>query len=267
MEKINIHVLRKGCFLILSMLAFTNIVNAQVKKSDSYEQLWQSFLTPPDSIRVGCYYYWVDEHVDPKGVVADLQWMKDNGITLAFLATDIRNRTRWEKPWEGETFGKNKFQSRLWWKNLRTALKTAGKLGIEMGIFNCPGWSQSGGPWVKPEEAMRNWTPNGIEVCKTKQGNDVMCGPCSDEAEGLEVDKLSKRYVQKHFEAFIGEILRRIPPKDRKTLTTVVVDSWEKGKQNYTDSIYAKFRHRYGYELDYTNPAFRVYGRTDGESP
>ena len=85
MEKINIHVLRKGCFLILSMLAFTNIVNAQVKKSDSYEQLWQSFLTPPDSIRVGCYYYWVDEHVDPKGVVADLQWMKDNGITLAFL--------------------------------------------------------------------------------------------------------------------------------------------------------------------------------------
>ncbi len=98
MEKINIHVLRKGCFLILSMLAFTNIVNAQVKKSDSYEQLWQSFLTPPDSIRVGCYYYWVNEQVDPKGVVADLQWMKDNGITLAFLATDIRNRTRWEKP-------------------------------------------------------------------------------------------------------------------------------------------------------------------------
>ena len=110
MEKINIHVLRKGCFLILSMLAFTNIVNAQVKKSDSYEQLWQSFLTPPDSIRVGCYYYWVDEHVDPKGVVADLQWMKDNDITLAFLATDIRNRTRWEKPWEGETFGKTSFR-------------------------------------------------------------------------------------------------------------------------------------------------------------
>ncbi|MEI3445134.1 MAG: glycosyl hydrolase [Bacteroides thetaiotaomicron] len=22
---------------------------------------------------------------------------------------------------------------------------------IEIGIFNSPGWSQSGGPWVKPE--------------------------------------------------------------------------------------------------------------------
>lgn len=101
---------------------------------------------------------------------------------------------------------------------------------------------------------MRNWTTNGIEICKTKEGTDVMCSPCSPEAQGLEVDKLSKAHVQKHFEAFIGEILRRIPPKDRSTLTTVVVDSWERGKQNYTDSIFSKFRQRYGYELDYTNP-------------
>ena len=236
------------------MLAFTLMAQAQMAYDSLRESLWHAFLTPPDSIRVGCYYYWVDEQVDPKGVKADLRWMKDNGITLAFLATDIRNLTRWDNPWEGQTFGKNKFQSRLWWKNLRTALKTAGELGIEMGLFNCPGWSQSGGPWVKPEEAMRNWTTKGIEICKTKEGTDVMCSPCSPEAQGLEVDKLSKAHVQKHFEAFIGEILRRIPPKDRPTLTTVVVDSWERGKQNYTDSIFSKFRQRYGYELDYTNP-------------
>ena len=219
--------------------------------------LYQSFLTPPDSIRVGCYYYWVNEQVDPKGVRADLQWMKDNGITLAFLATDIRNRTSWENPWAGQTFGKNKYMSRLWWENLRTALKTAGELDIEMGLFNCPGWSQSGGPWIKPEEAMRNWTPDGIKVCQTVRGTDVTNGPCSDEAEGLEVDKLSKAHVKKHFEAFIGEILRRIPAQERKTLTTVVIDSWERGKQNYTDSIYDKFRQHYGYELDYTNDACR----------
>ena len=229
----------------------TFYVSSRQQIEQQRQSLYQSFLTPPDSIRVGCYYYWVNEHVDTKGVVADLQWMKDNGITLAFLATDIRNRTRWENPWEGQVFGKNKFQSKLWWKNLRTALKTAGELDIEMGIFNCPGWSQSGGPWVKPSEAMRNWTPQGIEVCKSKQDTDVVNGPCSPEAEGLEVDKLSKTHVQKHFEAFIGEILRRIPAKDRPTLTTVVIDSWERGKQNYTDSIFAKFRQRYGYDLDY----------------
>lgn len=224
------------------------------------ESLWQSFLTPPDSIKVGCYYYWINERVDPKGVVADLEWMKESGITLAFLATDIRNRVTYDNPWAGQTFGKNKFQSKLWWKNLRTAFKTAGRLGIEMGLFNCPGWSQSGGPWIKPEEAMRNWTPGGIEICKTKEGDNVVCSPCSPEAQGLEVDKLSKTHVKKHFEAFFGEVLRRIPPQDRPTLTTVVVDSWERGKQNYTDSIYVKFRQRYGYNLDYTH----VY---DSQSP
>jgi len=219
------------------------------------QPLRTAFLNPPDSIKVGCYYYWVNERVDPEGVKADLQWMKNNGITLAFLATDIRNRTRWDNPWEGQVFGDCKFQSPLWWENLRTALKTAGELGIEMGIFNCPGWSQSGGPWISSDEAMREWTPDGIRICQTRQGRDVTNGPCSEEAEGLEVDKLSKVHVQKHFESFIGEILRRVPAEERKTLTTVVVDSWERGKQNYTDSIYEKFQQRFGYPLDYQNPA------------
>lgn len=221
----------------------------------SRQALWEAFLTPPDSIRVGCYYYWVDRFVDPKGVKEDLKYMKENGITLAFLATDIRNRINMAPASESDPHGKNVFQSRLWWKNLRTALKTAGKLGIEMGLFNCPGWSQSGGPWITPDEAMRNWTPQGIEICKTKEGNNVMCGPCSPEAEGLEVDKLSKKHVKKHFESFIGEILRRIPAKDRKTLTTVVVDSWERGVQNYTDSIFVLFERRFGYPLNYEDEA------------
>ena len=243
--------------LFITMLLLLPLTMQAQTSSQQRDRLYQSFLTPPDSIRVGCYYYWVNEQVDPEGVRKDLQWMKDNGITLAFLATDIRNRTSWDRPWEGQSFGKNKFQSRLWWKNLRTALKTAGELDIEMGLFNCPGWSQSGGPWIKPEEAMRNWTPQGIEVCKTDRGTDVVCSPCSPEAEGLEVDKLSKTHVKKHFEAFIGEILRRIPAKDRPTLTTVVVDSWERGKQNYTDSIFEKFSQRFGYQLDYANEAHR----------
>ena len=30
-----------------------------------------------------------------------------------------------------------------------------GRLGVDIGFFNSPGWSQSGGPWVKPDQAMR----------------------------------------------------------------------------------------------------------------
>ncbi|MGV8092139.1 MAG: glycosyl hydrolase [Mangrovibacterium sp.] len=43
-------------------------------------------------------------------------------------------------------------------------LKTATELNIEIGIFNSPGWSQSGGPWVKPEEVMRYLTASELRV-------------------------------------------------------------------------------------------------------
>ena len=48
----------------------------------------------PHLYKIGGYYYWVNERVDEEGVRKDLQWMKENGITRDFLATDIRNRTR-----------------------------------------------------------------------------------------------------------------------------------------------------------------------------
>ena len=49
--------------------------------------------------------------------------------------------------------------------------------------------------------------------------------------------KMSKAHVQKHFESFIKEILRRIPAKDRRTLTTVVVDSREQGTLHMVKSL------------------------------
>ena len=215
--------------------------------------LYEDFVNPPPDVKVGCYYYWVNERVDVEGVRKDLEWMKENGITRAFLATDIRNHDEGEFP--GQMYGDNEFMSDTWWTNLRTALKVAGELGIEMGIFNCPGWSQSGGPWITPEEAMRNYNPtNGVgwEISRNRRGGLQTNAPCSPKATGYEVDKLSAKHVRKHFDSFIGEILRRIPAEERPSLTTVVIDSWECGRQNYTDSIFEKFQARFGYELDYS---------------
>ena len=221
---------------------------------------YEDFVNPPPEVKVGCYYYWVDERVDEEGVRKDLEWMKANGITRAFLATDIRNATdiltRSESERQKLIYGENEFMGEHWWRCLRTALKVAGELGIEMGIFNGPGWSQSGGPWVKPEEAMRNYNPtNGVgwEISRKRKGLPAMNAPCSPKATGYEVDKLSAKHVRKHFDSFFGEILRRIPAPERPTLTTLVIDSWECGAQNYTDDIFDRFKARFGYDLDYAD--------------
>ena len=72
--------------------------------------------------------------------------MKKAGIGRAYIGNI----------WEGYTSDSMvQFGSDEWWKILRTALKRAGELDIEIGIFNSPGWSQSGGPWVRPQESMR----------------------------------------------------------------------------------------------------------------
>lgn len=71
--------------------------------------------------------------------------------------------------------------------------------------------------------------------------------PASPEATGLETDKMSKEHIASHFDAFLGEIIRRIPAEDRKTWKVAVQDSYETGGQNWTDDFIAIFIERYGY--------------------
>jgi hypothetical protein len=86
---------------------------------------------------------------------------------------------------------------------------------------------------------------------------DVRNGPASFEAEGLEVDKMNKEDVKFHFNAFIGQILKRIPAADRKTFTMVIMDSYERGGSNFTDRFLEDFQKRYGYDPTPYLPAYR----------
>jgi len=113
------------------------------------KNLEKSFKTPPDSIQTTVYWYWMSDNISKEGVVKDLHAMKSVGINRAFIGNI---------GYETTPYGKVKLFSDEWWDIMHTALKTATALNIEMGIFNSPGWSQSGGPWVKPSQAMRYLT-------------------------------------------------------------------------------------------------------------
>ena len=72
--------------------------------------------------------------------------MKRVGITRAFIGNQSTDNPP-EKPVP--------LFSDEWWDITHAAMKTATDLGIELGMFNCPGWSQSGGPWITPEQSMK----------------------------------------------------------------------------------------------------------------
>ncbi|MDR3340580.1 MAG: glycoside hydrolase family 2, partial [Candidatus Symbiothrix sp.] len=115
------------------------------------------FVHPPETIRTGVYWYWISDNISKEGVIKDLQAMKTAGINSAFIGNIGLS------PGEAHT-GKVKLFTDEWWDAIHTALKTATDLDIEIGIFNCPGWSQSGGPWVKPEQSMRYLASSEVRV-------------------------------------------------------------------------------------------------------
>ncbi|MDR1372680.1 MAG: glycoside hydrolase family 2 [Dysgonamonadaceae bacterium] len=126
----------KSLSILLVMLAFIAC------KNNSSVRLESGFETPPADIRVGCYWYWIDKTVTKEGIIADLEAMKKAGITRAYI---------------GLTGGGEElaFMSDQWWNMIHTTLKKATELDIEIGMFNCPGWSQSGGPWIDAHQSMR----------------------------------------------------------------------------------------------------------------
>lgn len=138
--------------------------------------LEREFMSPPDSIRLGTFWYWMSDNISEKGVIQDLYAMKKAGINLAFIGI-IGPSTHHD---ENYPYGKVKFFSEEWWKILHTALKTATALNIEIGIFNSPGWSQSGGPWIKTSQSMRYLSSNEVHVSGPQRLSIKIPSLCSD---------------------------------------------------------------------------------------
>lgn len=132
----------------VALWIFAGCTATHSQKAD-WNALENIFVEAPDSIQTSVYWYWISDNLSKEGVVNDLKAMKEVGINRAFIGNiglnDLPNGS----------YGNVKIFTDEWWEILHTALKTATELGIDIGIFNSPGWSQSGGPWVKPHEAMR----------------------------------------------------------------------------------------------------------------
>ncbi len=127
----------------------------QNQGSESTKEMETVFVNPPDSIQTSVYWYWISDNISKEGVENDLISMKKAGINRAFIGYIGQDNV---------PYGKVKIFSDEWWDILHAALKKATELDIEIGIFNSPGWSQSGGPWVEANEAMRYLATSELHV-------------------------------------------------------------------------------------------------------
>mgnify|MGYP001125627507 CR=1 FL=1 len=129
------------------------------------DELADRFQHPDDAARPRAYWFHMSGNITKEGIKADLEWMKRVGIGGfqnfdASLATPqiVEKRLIYMTPEWKDAF---LFTTRL-----------ADSLGLEMTIAGSPGWSESGGPWVTPAQAMKKlvWSETRIEGGKPFSG-------------------------------------------------------------------------------------------------
>ncbi len=116
--------------------------------------LEKSFVAPPVEARPHTWWHWMNGNVTREGITADLLAMKQIGLGGA----QIFNVS------EGIPEGPIVYNTPEWRGLVKFAASEASRLGLELCIHNCAGWSSSGGPWVKPEHAMQTVTMSETRV-------------------------------------------------------------------------------------------------------
>jgi hypothetical protein len=108
----------------------------------------------PRSARPACYWYWLNGVVTKDGITRDLEALAARGVGGAYIGhIGFNNRAdpNADTPQNATTVP----LSDEWYDLLAHAVREGRRLGVEIGVFNGPGWSQSGGPWVTPGDSMQ----------------------------------------------------------------------------------------------------------------
>lgn len=191
-----------GVFVMALLSAHAGIPDKEKLPEDT---LATAFASPPPETRPGCYWYWISGQMSKEGITKDLEAMSKVGIGRAYIGFI----------YGGSGPGYQPALTEPWWDHVRHAIREGGRVGVDIGFFNAPGWVQSGGPWVKPEQAMRYVVSSEIKL----KGPQKFSGPLP-KPQGMIQEIAVLAYPAPKFED------QAVPEKERKP-TTVTFESAE----------------------------------------
>src|SRR5450759_2177688 len=145
---------RAGSVALLTVLVGAWIVSAQ----NSGDTLERGFQNPPESAKPRVWWHWMNGNITKEGIKLDLEWMKRVGIG-GFQNFDAALNTP-------QVVEKRLVYMTPEWKDaFKYTTTLADQLGLEMAIAGSPGWSESGGPWVPPAQAMKKfvWSETRVQ--------------------------------------------------------------------------------------------------------
>jgi len=137
------------------LLLFVPLVAAVAASAAGPDPLAAGFAHPPAVAHPRTFWFWMNGNVTADGITRDLEAMHAVGVAGVVI-------------YDGGTYlpaGPVGYLDPKWRDLMAHALKEGNRLGIDMGLHNSPGWSSSGGPWIKPEQSMQQlvWTETTVQ--------------------------------------------------------------------------------------------------------
>jgi hypothetical protein len=181
------------------------------------DALARGFRNPPEAAKPRVWWHWMNGNVTKEGIKADLEWMKRAGIA-GFQNFDAGLETP-------QIVAKRLiFMTPEWKDAFQYAAALADQLNLEMAIAGSPGWSESGGPWVTPAQAMKKyaWSETRLEGGRRFSGilprPPSTTGPYQNEGGRHEGYMEGAKTAPPEFYADSAVVAYRAPESDR-TLT------------------------------------------------
>ena len=107
--------------------------------------LEEGFRNPPNSAKPHTWYHMMNGNVTKEGITRDFEEIAKAGLGGVQMFDAGCNIPP----------GSLDFNSPEWFDMFKHAASEARRLGLEICIPNCSGWSSSGGPWNMPSNGMK----------------------------------------------------------------------------------------------------------------
>ena len=136
--------------LISGFIASLCVLTAQAAAPDP-DALLAGFRQPPPAARPQVWWHWMNGNVNLEGAKLDLAWMQRIGIggVHTFTGGGLGEPHVVEPPVD--------FLGDQWRATFRATTRLARASGMEVTIAGSPGWSETGGIWVAPQDAMKKY--------------------------------------------------------------------------------------------------------------
>lgn len=138
----------------LGIVTGLSFARSAAENALTVEQIQNGFVTPPNSAKPQVWWHWMNGHVSREGITKDLESIKAVGIGGMTLFEESNRIPQ----------GPVTYNTPEHFSLIRFAAAECGRLGLEFGFHNCPGWSASGGPWITEEQAMKELSWSEVAV-------------------------------------------------------------------------------------------------------